>query len=83
MKFVFYTDDIDTDRLDIKNPQISAGAYAIQEWQKKNFEQCMYVMNNARNIGFATYHNYHSLTVAIKITGEMTEQEYVLYRLKY
>ena len=83
MKFVFYTDEIETDRLDEKNPQISAGAYAIQQWQKKNFEQCMYMMENARNIGFNVHHNYHNLSVTINITGEMTEQEYVVYRLKY
>ena len=82
-KFVFYTDVIDTDYLDQKNPQMAAGVFAISNWKRKNFEQCMYVMENAKNVGFSTHHNYHDLSVYIKITGDMTEQEYVMYRLKY
>lgn len=84
MKFVFYTDLIDTLHLDQKNPEINAGAYAIKQWQDKNYEQCMYVMRNAKNIGFSTMHDYHNYpAVRVKITGEMTEQEYAWYRLKY
>lgn len=82
-KFTFYTDEIDTDYLDQKNPQMAAGVFAISNWKRKNFDECMYVMENAKNIGFVTMHDYHNLSVRIKITGEMSEEEYVLYRLKY
>lgn len=83
-KYIFYTDSIDTDQLkNVVNAQVKVNAYAINNWQGKNFDQCSYVMNNAKNLSFSTQYNYHNQTVMVKITGELTEQDYIMYRLKY
>ena len=83
-KYVFYTDKIDMNTLtDVNNSQQKMSAYAVHNWQEKNFDQCMYVMKNAMNLSFATQQNPHDLSVKVKITGELSEQDYILYRLKY
>lgn len=83
-KYVFYTDRIDMDVLtDVNNAGQKMGAYAVHNWQEKNFDQCMYVMKNAMNVSIASHPNHYDHSVSVRITGELSEQEYILYRLKY
>jgi hypothetical protein len=83
-KYVFYTDKIDMDVLsNVDNAQMKVGAYAVHNWQEQNFDQCSYVMKNAMNLSFATHQNYYDQSVTVKVTGELSEQDYILYRLKY
>jgi hypothetical protein len=83
-KYVFYTDDISMDVLtDVNNARQKVGAFALQNWQEKNFEQCMYVMKNAENIQVATQQDYCNFGVKVRVTAELSEQDYILYRLKY
>ena len=83
-KYVFYTDDIGMDVLtDVNNVQQKVGAFAVHNWQEKNFDQCMYVMKNAQHIEVTTHQDYANLGVRVRIIGELSEQDYILYRLKY
>jgi hypothetical protein len=83
-KYVFYTDKIGMDVLsNVDNAQMKVGTYAVHNWQEQNFDQCSYVMKNAMNLSFATQQSPHDLSVRVKITGELSEQDYILYRLKY
>ncbi len=83
-KYVFYTDDISMDVLtDVNDAKQKIGAFALQNWQAKNFEQCMYVMKNADNIQVATHQDYANFGVKVRVTAELSEQDYIIYKLKY
>jgi hypothetical protein len=83
--YVFYTEEIGLNWLAERRlpPYTSAGASALQNWKEKNSEQCMYVMKNAKNIQVATQQDYVKFGVTVRVTAELSEQDYILYRLKY
>ena len=81
-RYVFYTDSIAMDAL-YDRDRHSINTNAIHTWQEKNFDQCSYVMKNAQNISFATQQDYANFDMRIRISGELSEQDYIMYRLKY
>lgn len=40
-------------------------------------------MKNAKNIQVATQQDYVKFGVTVRVTAELSEQDYILYRLKY